>query len=97
MKLPKGWQILSMGEIGEVQAGRQVSPHFTNGKLRPYLRVANVQDGWIDFRDVKAMPFTDKEATIYELAEGDILLSEGQSLELVGKEIRLLQSIFELG
>jgi type I restriction enzyme, S subunit len=85
MKLPKGWQILSMGEIGEVQAGRQVSPHFTNGKLRPYLRVANVQDGWIDFRDVKAMPFTDKEATIYELAEGDILLSEGQSLELVGR------------
>ncbi len=74
-----------MEEIGEVQAGRQRSPHMTKGKLRPYLRVANVQDGWIDFTDVKEMAFTDKEAEIYALADGDVLLSEGQSLELVGR------------
>jgi type I restriction enzyme S subunit len=53
--------------------------------MRPYLRVANVQDGWIDFSDIKQMAFTESEAKIYELKAGDILLSEGQSLELVGR------------
>jgi type I restriction enzyme S subunit len=85
MKLPKGWGRAAMNALGSVQAGRQRSPHHIAGELRPYLRVANVQDGWIDFRDVKQMLFTDKEAAIYELRPGDILLSEGQSLELVGR------------
>jgi type I restriction enzyme S subunit len=85
MKLPKGWDRVAMNALGSVQAGRQRSPHHIAGELRPYLRVANVQDGWIDFRDVKQMLFTDKEAAIYELRPGDILLSEGQSLELVGR------------
>jgi type I restriction enzyme, S subunit len=74
-----------MNALGSVQAGRQRSPHHVAGKLRPYLRVANVQDAWIDFTDVKEMAFTDKEAAIYELRSGDIRLSEGQSLELVGR------------
>jgi len=85
MKAPKGWKILSMGMLGEVQAGRQRNPNITEGKLTPYLRVANVQDGWIDFSDVNQMPFSSRELPVYELREGDILLSEGQSLELVGR------------
>jgi len=74
-----------MRDLGVVQAGRQRSPHFKIGSMRPYLRVANVQDGWIDFSDIKQMAFTESEAKIYELKAGDILLSEGQSLELVGR------------
>lgn len=85
MNLPKGWDRVAMNTLGSVQAGRQRSPHHIAGELHPYLRVANVQDGWIDLRDVKVMAFTDKEAAIYELRAGDILLSEGQSLELVGR------------
>jgi len=85
MNLPRGWDFLTMDEIGEVQAGRQRSPHLNKGNMLPYLRVANVQNGWIDFADVKEMPFTDKEVATYQLEPGDILLSEGQSLELVGR------------
>ena len=85
MKLPKGWKTLAMDMLGEVQAGRQRNPNITEGEMRPYLRVANVQDGWIDFSDINRMPFSSRELPIYELRSGDILLAEGQSLELVGR------------
>ncbi|MCU0786461.1 MAG: restriction endonuclease subunit S, partial [Verrucomicrobia bacterium] len=85
MKLPKGWQIMQMNEAGVVDAGRQRSPHLVAGKLRPYLRVANVMDGYIDASDVNSMLFTDSEFERFKLRTGDILLNEGQSLELVGR------------
>lgn len=51
----------------------------------PYLRVANVFDGYIDYSDVLEMDFTPDERRTFSLKQGDILLNEGQSLELVGR------------
>jgi len=53
--------------------------------MRPYLRVANVFEDRIDTSDVMTMNFTDREFQTFELKPGDILLNEGQSLELVGR------------
>lgn len=83
--LPKGWKKASVREMGEVHAGRQRSPGFTKGELTPYLRVANVFDGRIDATDLNRMPFTKEEFARYKLEHNDILLNEGQSLELVGR------------
>lgn len=83
--LPEGWEVRTIDSLGRVQAGRQRSPHHVSGNLRPYLRVANVFDNYIDTRDVLEMQFTDKEFNEYRLEIGDILLNEGQSIELVGR------------
>jgi type I restriction enzyme S subunit len=83
--MPEGWVKTKLRDLGEIKAGRQRSPHFTEGKLRPYLRVANIFDGYIDTSDVLEMYFTDEEYEIYRLQISDILLNEGQSLELVGR------------
>lgn len=80
-----GWKTYRTHELGEIQAGRQRSPHHVAGRSRPYLRVANVFDGYIDDSDVYQMQFTDSEYERYKLSPGDILLNEGQSLELVGR------------
>jgi len=74
-----------VGATGEVLGGRQRSPHMTSGRLVPYLRVANVFDGYIDFTDVKEMFFKPNEIEKFRLQAGDILLNEGQSIELVGR------------
>ncbi len=58
---------------------------MTEGKLVPYLRVANVFDGYIDFADVNTMAFKSQEIDRFRLLKGDILLNEGQSVELVGR------------
>ncbi len=83
--VPKDWKIMRMAEAGKIDGGRQRSPHLTDGKMRPYLRVANVMDGYIDVSDVKQMKFRDSEFEQYKLHAGDILLNEGQSLELCGR------------
>ncbi|MGD9368726.1 MAG: restriction endonuclease subunit S [Desulfobacteraceae bacterium] len=83
--IPNDWQVLRVRDVGAVQAGRQRSPHFTEGKLHPYLRVANIYDGYIDSSDVMKMMFTEEEFHRYRLRNGDILLNEGQSLDLVGR------------
>jgi len=83
--VPEGWLKESVLFFGDVCAGRQRSPSFTNGDVRSYLRVANVFDGYIDTSDVNKMPFTEKEFSKYKLENGDVLLNEGQSTELVGR------------
>ena len=83
--IPNDWDVLRVKDAGAVQAGRQRSPHFTEGKLYSYLRVANIYDGYIDSSGVKQMMFTKEEFHRYHLRNGDILLNEGQSLDLVGR------------
>jgi type I restriction enzyme S subunit len=58
---------------------------MTEGRVVPYLRVANVFDGYIDFSDINEMPFKQREIETFRLRPGDILLNEGQSVELVGR------------
>jgi type I restriction enzyme, S subunit len=84
--LPQGWVWTSVRNAGEVKLGRQRSPqHHAGPHMRPYLRVAIVFDDHIDLSDVKEMNFTPSEFDSYALRSGDILLNEGQSLELVGR------------
>lgn len=80
-----GWLSVRIDSVGKVQGGRQRSEKIVNGTMQKYLRVANVFDGYIDYSNVLEMPFTESEKAIYFLQPGDILLNEGQSLELVGR------------
>lgn len=84
-RLKNGWDSVRIDSVGQIQGGRQRSEKIVIGTMQKYLRVANVFDGYIDYSDVLEMPFTESERTIYFLEPGDILLNEGQSLELVGR------------
>lgn len=84
--LPEGWAWATVEEVGEVRLGRQRAPqHHTGHYMRPYLRVANVFEDYIDTSDILEMNFNPDEFERYRLQYGDILLNEGQSLELVGR------------
>ena len=85
-RVPHGWSVVRIDEVGETRLGLQRHPERQIGEnLRPYLRVANVLDNKIDFADLKYMNFRAKEYKRYRLRPGDILLNEGQSLSLVGR------------
>ncbi len=85
-ELPEGWCWTTVEQVGNVQLGRQRAPQHHNGKfMRPYLRVANVFEARIDTSDILTMNFTPEEFETYRLKFGDILLNEGQSLELIGR------------
>lgn len=79
-------QLVKVSQAGDVLMGRQLSPKYTkNISPKPYLRVANVFDGYLDLSDVKTMDFNETESQKFLLKFGDVLLNEGQSRELVGR------------
>src|SRR5262245_24824779 len=84
--LPRGWVWTSVRDVGHVQLGRQRSPEHHSGRyMRPYLRVANVYEDRIQTDDVLSMNFDPADFERYRLEVDDILLNEGQSLDLVGR------------
>ena len=83
-EVPEEWHLARIDQVGIVEAGRQRSPK-AQGRQRPYLRVANVYDGYIDTTSLLSMPFSEPEYDRLRLVPGDLLLNEGQSKELVGR------------
>ncbi len=85
-KLPPNWIWTRVDDTGRVDLGRQRAPqHHRGPHMRPYLRVQNVYEALIDISDVKEMNFTPAEYETFALRDGDLLLNEGQSRELVGR------------
>lgn len=74
----------SMSEVvGGVALGRQMSGAGT--VELPYLRVANVQDGFIDTTDVKMIRVLRSEVARYRLNVGDVLMTEGGDFDKLGR------------
>lgn len=51
----------------------------------PYIRVANVQAGYIDLSEIKTTPATENEIEQYALQNGDVLLTEGGDFDKLGR------------
>ena len=79
-------EIRPLRAYAEVVLGRQRSPaHDQGDHMVPYLRAANVKDGFLDLSDVKEMNFSPNEQRRYALRPGDVLVTEGSgSLSSVG-------------
>lgn len=78
------WEHRRVADMGDVLAGKALNVNGA-GPLRPYLRTKNVLDGAIKLEDVLYMPMTDAEFEHFRIKPKDILLNEGQSLDLVGR------------
>ena len=85
---PSSWSIKALGDISEIQTGIQVGKRRSaTAKLVevPYLRVANVQRGWLDLENVKSIAVTRKERERLLLRRGDILMNEGGDRDKLGR------------
>ena len=51
----------------------------------PYLRVANVQDGFLDLAEVKTIAIRRHEKAKYALATGDLVMTEGGDIDKLGR------------
>jgi type I restriction enzyme S subunit len=82
--IPEGWEVCPVAQKGQVVTGKALAVNAP-GPQRPYLRTKNVFDGRIDIDDVLTMPMTDEQFSQFRIRNGDVLLNEGQSIELVGR------------
>jgi len=51
----------------------------------PYMRVANVQDGYLDLSEIKTISIDRGRIKRYLLQKGDVLINEGGDLDKVGR------------
>ena len=85
---PAGWVVSTLGELGEIRSGIQVGRKRADTSEMvelPYLRVANVQRGWLDLEEMKAIAVTPSERDRLLLQEGDILMNEGGDRDKLGR------------
>lgn len=81
-----GASLIPLGQMAKVSYGIQKSPANRPGMhARPYLRVANVQRGALDLREIKYINVPDEDMPKLRLEVGDVLLCEGNSPDLVGR------------
>lgn len=80
------YDMATLGEVAAVSYGIQKCPANRPGQHpRPYLRVANVQRGELDLREIKYIDVQDSELPNLRLEPGDLVVCEGNSADLVGR------------
>lgn len=87
-ELPEGWCWATVDAIAEVQGGiTKGQKHKADEKYRevPYLRVANVQRGYLDLREMKTIEASENQIAKLQLAEGDVLFNEGGDRDKLGR------------
>lgn len=85
--IPAHWSVKRLKFLGEVRSGVAKGKDIgdkTTVSL-PYLRVANVQDGYVDLTDVKDIEVSAADAERYLLRKGDVLMNEGGDNDKLGR------------
>ncbi|MFE2010284.1 restriction endonuclease subunit S [Streptomyces sp. NPDC059491] len=77
---------LPLERLAEVSGGLALGGGAPGGSVElPYLRVANVQDGYIDTEEVKTVRVAVSAIERFRLMRGDVLLTEGGDLDKLGR------------
>jgi type I restriction enzyme S subunit len=88
IETPEEWTWGQLQEIADVRGGVQKGAKPRPGEaLRevPYLRVANVQRGWLDLSEMKKIAASEAKIRDLTLRPGDVLFNEGGDRDKLGR------------
>ena len=85
--IPAHWELWRLKHLAEVRGGLTLGKKYLRNDLieMPYLRVANVQDGYLKLDDVQTVEVSPEEARCYLLQRDDILMNEGGDIDKLGR------------
>jgi type I restriction enzyme S subunit len=84
----KQWPIMALSDIADIRAGATLGRSLCGPTIKlPYLRVANVQDGYLDLGSIKEIEILESEQEKWQLQDGDILLTEGGDWDKLGRGV----------
>lgn len=85
-EIPEHWGLQRLKQLAEVRGGLTLGKQYSGELLAyPYLRVANVQDGYLKLDDVLTVEVPVSEAASNLLAYGDVLMNEGGDIDKLGR------------
>ena len=80
------WAERSLGDLADIVSGVTLGRSIEATRIVvPYLRVANVQDGWLDLAEIKEVQIRPHELEKWRLLPGDLLLTEGGDFDKLGR------------
>ncbi|MGI2184670.1 restriction endonuclease subunit S [Shewanella oncorhynchi] len=83
----KGWEEAVLKDIADIRSGvtkgKKINPD--DAITLPYMRVANVQDGYLALDDIQEITVSRRDAEKCKLMIGDILLTEGGDPDKLGR------------
>lgn len=85
---PQGWCWASLDQIADIAGGVTKGQKFSNSdntRVVPYLRVANVQRGFLDMTEMKEIRATENDIQALRLQPGDVLFNEGGDRDKLGR------------
>ncbi len=86
--LPDGWCWASLDQLSEIAGGVTKGQKFRttdNTRMVPYLRVANVQRGYLDLGEIKTIRALESDIQALRLKPGDVLFNEGGDRDKLGR------------
>jgi type I restriction enzyme S subunit len=86
-QVPQSWCFARLDNIAEIKGGitKDSKRKLDNIEVLPYLRVANVQRGFIDLSEVKEIEVPEEKVGDLLLEGGDILFNEGGDRDKLGR------------
>jgi type I restriction enzyme, S subunit len=87
-QVPAHWEVKRLKFVADVHSGIAKGKKYSLEQELvevPYLRVANVQDGYLNLDDVTMISVTPAEAKAYELQPLDVLMNEGGDNDKLGR------------
>lgn len=87
-EIPKEWRKTQLRHCATIKSGITLGKSYSKDTVlieRPYLRVANVQGGYVDLNDLASIEVTPDEDLKYRLHSGDVLMTEGGDRDKLGR------------
>jgi type I restriction enzyme, S subunit len=86
-ELPEGWSVARLDMIASLKGGITKDSKRKSSESRsvPYLRVANVQRGYLDLTEIKEIEASEEAIRDLALQYGDVLFNEGGDLDKLGR------------
>ena len=86
-EVPAHWGTTRLKFVAAIQTGVAKGKDNSGRKTItvPYLRVANVQDGYLDLDDIADIEIPAEDLDRYSLRPGDVLMNEGGDFDKLGR------------
>lgn len=82
----ESWKKHLLSTVSSLQTGLMKGKKYTGKTVElPYLRVANVQDGFLRLDEIKKIDVEENAISRYSLAVGDVLFTEGGDFDKLGR------------
>ncbi|MEI8243426.1 MAG: hypothetical protein WCI17_09195 [bacterium] len=85
--IPVEWEVHSLREVTQIRSGiaKNANTATTDPVLVHYLRVANVQDGFLDLSEMSRIEVSRNDLQRFAVLPGDVLMNEGGDRDKLGR------------